>query len=316
MDPSLQSLLDRLSGEFLEVREGVRKAIQVADIDPEMALTRSRKVLEYVLREVFERRIKEPPGTRPLDNLIQRLKDGYLPALVAAHANTVRELGNVGTHRFGEAVQAADVQLSLASLRHILEWYFTAERPDTLTPEHTGTRQPVPVDPPPEPRPPTAPDPSVAPPPPKDPALEEKLCWEAAQRAAAEQSDEDSAARPYESYLLYYPQGLHADEARRRGGPAAAESSAPRAIPERRRAARGSRAAPTLPECANRRAAAAGRAIASRAAGVVAAGPGHRAGDVARRVDRLVGRLPPHEWRRHRLRSRGGGANRLSILVE
>jgi hypothetical protein len=83
MDPSLQALLarlDRLAEEFKDNREGVQKAVLVADLDPEMALTRARKVLEYVVREVYERRCGEPPGTRPLENLIQRLvKDGHFP---------------------------------------------------------------------------------------------------------------------------------------------------------------------------------------------------------------------------------------------
>jgi hypothetical protein len=51
MDPSLQPLLNRLgnlSGQFQELRIGVHEAIQIADISPEMALTRSRKVLEYL----------------------------------------------------------------------------------------------------------------------------------------------------------------------------------------------------------------------------------------------------------------------------
>jgi hypothetical protein len=83
MDPQLHDLmarLDKLSDDFAELREGVRKAVLVADVDPEMTLTRSRKVLEYVVRDVFERRVMEPPGTRPLENLLQRLvKDGFLP---------------------------------------------------------------------------------------------------------------------------------------------------------------------------------------------------------------------------------------------
>ena len=61
MEPALQSIIDRLnrlSDEFQELREGVKKAILVADLDPDMALTRARKVLEYVVRDVFERRIK------------------------------------------------------------------------------------------------------------------------------------------------------------------------------------------------------------------------------------------------------------------
>ncbi len=53
--PLLQ-LLDQLSDEFVELRDGVRKAIMIADHDPEMALTRTRKVLEYIVREVYGRR--------------------------------------------------------------------------------------------------------------------------------------------------------------------------------------------------------------------------------------------------------------------
>src|SRR5437660_12516013 len=99
----LLSRLDLLSDQFRELREGVQKAIRIADEDPEMALTRSRKVLELVIREVYERRCQEPPGTRPLENLIQRLvKDGYFPDRLDAYATTVRKLGNVGTHTFDE----------------------------------------------------------------------------------------------------------------------------------------------------------------------------------------------------------------------
>jgi formylglycine-generating enzyme required for sulfatase activity len=134
MDPSLHDLiarLDQLSDSFAELREGVRKAVLVADLDPEMALTRARKVLEYVIRDVFERRIKEPPGTRPLENLLQRLvKEGFFPDRLDAYANTVRKLGNVGTHNFGERVTAGDVYQSLTQLMPILEWYFEVERPD------------------------------------------------------------------------------------------------------------------------------------------------------------------------------------------
>ena len=66
MDSSFQDLLkrlDHLSDQFHDLREGVQKAVLVADLDPEMALTRARKVLELVVREVYERRCQEPPGT-------------------------------------------------------------------------------------------------------------------------------------------------------------------------------------------------------------------------------------------------------------
>jgi hypothetical protein len=124
--------LDRLSDGFAEVREGVRKAVLVADIDPDIALTRARKVLEFVVRDVYQRRVKEPPGTRPLENLLDRLaKDGHFPLRLNAYASTIRMLGNVGTHNFGQGISANDVYQSLAQLMPILEWYFEVERPDS-----------------------------------------------------------------------------------------------------------------------------------------------------------------------------------------
>jgi len=105
VEATLQDLTDRLNGlsdQFRELRDGVQKAIRIADDDPEMALTRARKVLEYVVRDVFERRVKEPPGTRPLENLLDRLvKDGHFPVRLDAYAASVRKLGNLGTHHFG-----------------------------------------------------------------------------------------------------------------------------------------------------------------------------------------------------------------------
>jgi hypothetical protein len=140
-----RSLLLRLGQAPTEVREGVEKAVLVAEIDPEMALTRVRKVLEYVVRQVYERRVSEPAGTRPLENLLQRLqKDGHLPARLAPYANAVRELGNVGTHRFGERVTEVDVRQSLSQLVEVVEWYLTAEGPAAPTPRKRSWRDPGP----------------------------------------------------------------------------------------------------------------------------------------------------------------------------
>ena len=113
--------LEQLLARKSELQEGVRQASRIADQDPEMALARARKVLELVIRDVYERRCQEPPGTRPLENLIQRLvKDGNFPDRLDAYATTVRKLGNVGTPTFGEKVTAADVYQSLTQLMRIL----------------------------------------------------------------------------------------------------------------------------------------------------------------------------------------------------
>ena len=100
---SFQSLLDRLdhfSDEFPDIREGVRKAILVVDLAPDLALTGARKVLESMVRDVFEKRIQEPAGTQPLEGLLQRLfQNDHLPPLVNTYAHGIRELGNIGTHK-------------------------------------------------------------------------------------------------------------------------------------------------------------------------------------------------------------------------
>lgn len=133
VDPTLQDVLGRLervSGQLEELRDGVRQAVAIAELDPDMALTRARKVLEFIVRDVFQRHTGEEAGTRPLENLLQRLvKDGYFPKRLSAYANAVRELGNVGTHSYGEGITKTDVAQSLAQLTVILEWYFEHERP-------------------------------------------------------------------------------------------------------------------------------------------------------------------------------------------
>ncbi len=76
MDPTLQDVLarlDRVSGQVEELRDGVRQAVAIAELDPDMALTRARKVLEFIIRDVFRRHTGEEPGTRPLENLLQQL---------------------------------------------------------------------------------------------------------------------------------------------------------------------------------------------------------------------------------------------------
>ncbi len=102
MDRQFQDLVDRmnlLSGQFEELRGLIHKAIRLADEDPEMALTRIRKVLEYVVHDAYQRLVNEPPGTRPLENLLQRLvKDGHLPLHLSPYTTFIRELGNAGAH--------------------------------------------------------------------------------------------------------------------------------------------------------------------------------------------------------------------------
>jgi hypothetical protein len=147
VQPSFDELLhrlDHLSTQFEDLREGIRKAITIAELDPEMSLTRARKVLEYIVRQVYESRTGEEAGTRPLENLLQRLtRDGHLPRKLAAYANAVRELGNVGTHAF-EPVTPRDVLQSLNQLLQIVEWYFEQSGPAPAAAQASAGAPPAP----------------------------------------------------------------------------------------------------------------------------------------------------------------------------
>jgi hypothetical protein len=103
-------------------RVGTLRAL--ASMDPESGLMKVRKVLEYVIHDLYVRRFQEPPGTRPLESLLQRMaKEGGLPRKLGARANLIRELGNLGVHAFGETTNSADVEGAVAFLVPILSWY-------------------------------------------------------------------------------------------------------------------------------------------------------------------------------------------------
>ncbi len=97
-----------------------------------MALTRARKVLEYVVRDVFEHRIKEPPGTRPLENLLDRLvKERPFPCSAGClRGQRAKTRATWARTISREVITAADVYQSLTQLMPILEWFFEEERPE------------------------------------------------------------------------------------------------------------------------------------------------------------------------------------------
>lgn len=125
--------VNNLTDELRELREEIELTVRLADIDPRMTLTRTRRVLENVVTDVFQRHLHEDPGTRPLENLLQRLvKEHFMPPRIAAYANGIRDLGNLGTHGRGETISKADAHHSLSQLVVILLWYFETERPEAI----------------------------------------------------------------------------------------------------------------------------------------------------------------------------------------
>jgi hypothetical protein len=126
----------------LASRVGTLRAL--ASMDPESGLMKVRKLLEYVIHDLYGRRFREPPGTRPLENLLQRMaKEGGLPRKLGVHANLIRELGNLGVHSFGETTTPADVEGAVAFLVPILAWYREEIGPPTPRGEDPSPSQPA-----------------------------------------------------------------------------------------------------------------------------------------------------------------------------
>jgi hypothetical protein len=137
--PELQQRIQRIEhglsqvGTLLvpvEISDGVKKAITLSNIDPDMALGRARKVLDFIVADLYKREFGRSPGTQPLENSVQQLaKAGKLPRTMVAYANSVRELGNVGIHGSGEAITEEDVVSSLENLMRLVAWYCEQVRP-------------------------------------------------------------------------------------------------------------------------------------------------------------------------------------------
>ncbi len=128
----IESGLDQVGSLLVpvEISDGIKKAITLCSIDQEMALGRARKVLDFIIADLYKRELGKLPGTQPLENLIQQLaRAGKLPRTMVAYANSVRELGNVGIHASGEAITEDDVVSSLENLMRLVAWYCEQVRP-------------------------------------------------------------------------------------------------------------------------------------------------------------------------------------------
>ncbi len=147
--PDFQGHVDRLIqglDQLLERNRYLRARLDTArhnaSSNPRMAVRAAREVLELVVRDVYERRFHEPPGTRALESLIQRIdSEGGLPGQFDATA-LVGRLREPGTARWGETLAPADVHQSLAQVTEIVAWYVEVEQPDALG--QTPTQRPPP----------------------------------------------------------------------------------------------------------------------------------------------------------------------------
>ena len=132
MDARLGELLNRLPDlpvPYRELRAEVERAIIEAERDPVTSLVYARRVLEHVLRDVFDRHVNgEKAGTRPLENVLQRVvKDGHFPGELAGSATAIKDLANRVVHDLGKSVPVSYVVPVLSQLVLILRWYCESE---------------------------------------------------------------------------------------------------------------------------------------------------------------------------------------------
>lgn len=128
------SLIDRLRSipneNAQEIAINLEKYNQISCIDPEMALVRSRRVVECVLNAVA---MKEgvTVGTKRLDQLLGDLKrNGNLPRIIEKYCRILQDFGNLGAHEV-EVIESSeslgmpptDLRVVVIPLEAVIHWY-------------------------------------------------------------------------------------------------------------------------------------------------------------------------------------------------
>ena len=116
--------LDRLSVHLGGLGDDMRAAIEDAERDSVASSIRARRVLDHVIRHLFEQSEKAPAGTRPMEELLTRIvKAGHFPDELAGFAYAVKGLGNPVAHVVGKSHPVEYLAPALDQLMLILEWY-------------------------------------------------------------------------------------------------------------------------------------------------------------------------------------------------
>lgn len=138
VDRLIHSLKDLIKDQQ-ELWDGLQRARDVAEKDPEWGLSRARKVLERVIREVYERRLGEPAGTRSLEKIVERLvHEWYLPDKFVLDGLLSTAVSGNRT----KGITSTDAERALAQLTEILKWYTEVEQPDGIGQLPARPRQP------------------------------------------------------------------------------------------------------------------------------------------------------------------------------
>jgi formylglycine-generating enzyme required for sulfatase activity len=132
--------LEQLLTDKTDIDVRLQKASTLAENDPEIALVPCRVALEIVVREMYERRIGEPPGNRSLEQLSRCLVDrGAFPGSLEMSL-VVERLEKIQNHFGTRTHTRADFSHLFDDVMAILKWYTTVEQPSSVTLTHAFSK--------------------------------------------------------------------------------------------------------------------------------------------------------------------------------
>jgi hypothetical protein len=127
---NLQLRLARLPPDDRDLGQDMRGAILAADSDSVSCAIRARRVLEHVVRDVYQRRIGKPSGAQPLEGVLAKIvKEGHFPEELAGFVGAVKGLANRVAHDRNKSYPAEFLIPALDQALMVLEWYFRHELP-------------------------------------------------------------------------------------------------------------------------------------------------------------------------------------------
>ncbi|MEN6520521.1 MAG: BREX system Lon protease-like protein BrxL [Armatimonadota bacterium] len=120
---SLESRIARLEMLFPAVGSEIRKAQELSESQPDIALLSARRGLELLLREIYEKLIGSDPGRMPLFDMLTELDRGdYIPEPITQHLHSVRTLGNIAAHGDPTSVTSDDAYMAVLGALRTGEW--------------------------------------------------------------------------------------------------------------------------------------------------------------------------------------------------
>ncbi|MBI1924610.1 DUF4145 domain-containing protein [Candidatus Poribacteria bacterium] len=125
----IKKKLDSLSKQLGQLNTQFFMALRVAQIDPSLAIAKSRYIVERVLRQAYQRETGDSAGRQMIEQLSQKLRSqGVLPSIVHAHVSFVQNIGNVCIHPQDPDGMLdptmEDVEQAIYAAIRVTEWYF------------------------------------------------------------------------------------------------------------------------------------------------------------------------------------------------